>query len=214
MSGHNHDDRQPITPETVDWDEMYRQNEAMWSGQVNGSLAVEVENLSPGRALDVGCGEGADAIWLAERGWDVVAIDISSTAVERGRLEAESRGVAIEWLATDILNSPPEPGSFELVSLHYPAFAAARHDDVVKALTDAVAVEGTLLLVGHAPPSDPEASSFDPSDWVAVGDVADELGDLEHWDVEANETRPRLGAHHHESPHTHDVVLRAKRLTT
>ena len=205
--------RQVIRPNTIDWDEMYRQNEAVWSGQVNGSLAVEVEGLTAGRALDVGCGEGADAIWLAERGWDVVAFEISPTAVDRGRTEAELRGLAIDWRAADVVAPRTELGGFDLVSLQYPAFAAERRAEVVQFLTSAVTPGGTLLLVGHAPHANPEDSSFDRADWVTVEDVAADLDGRQDWLVEAHETRLRPGDHHHASPHTHDVVVRAKRVS-
>ena len=83
--------------------------------------------LTPGRALDIGAGEGADAIWLAERGWDVVAVDISSVALERGRRQAEVVGVAdrITWVHTDVLADDLPAGPFDLVTSHYTHLASA-----------------------------------------------------------------------------------------
>lgn len=203
---HAHDTRQD--PESIDWEEMYRSGDQRWSGHVNGSLVTEVGGLAPGRALDVGCGEGADAIWLAEKGWTVTATDIAPTAVERGATEAAARDLDIDWVATDVLTAPP-PGRFDLVALHYPAFPIGRRADVAKALGERVAPGGVLLVVGHAPPADPESAPFDPSEWVQPDDLAAELD--ANWTVEVHETRPRPGEHHAGSPHSHDVILRARK---
>jgi SAM-dependent methyltransferase len=201
---------EPIRPETMDWDERYRTEDQMWSGHVNGSLAHEVADRTPGRALDVGCGEGADAIWLTEQGWTVTALDIAPTAIERGRTEAERRGLTIEWSAADLLADPPT-GEFDLVSLQYPAFAIGRRDDVTRVLTDALAPGGLLLIVGHAFPEDPSAIPFDPTDWVQPGDVIEALP--AGFTVELHEVRSRPGDHHHHagSPHIEDVVVRIVR---
>ncbi|MEM9466495.1 MAG: class I SAM-dependent methyltransferase [Actinomycetota bacterium] len=207
---HDHDHDGPIRPEDVDWDERYRTEDQVWSGHVNGSLVDEVADHAPGRALDVGCGEGADAIWLAERGWTVTAVDIAPTAIERGRNEATRRELTVDWIAADLLTDPPA-GEFDLVSLQYPAFAIARRDEVTQTLNDALAPGGLLLLVGHAFPEDPDAIPFDPTDWVQPSDVIAALPD--GFEVELDEVRPRPGAHHHHagSPHVEDVVVRIVR---
>ncbi|MEM7094106.1 MAG: class I SAM-dependent methyltransferase [Actinomycetota bacterium] len=197
-----------VTPADVDWEARYQADESLWSGHVNGSLAAEVRGIAPGTALDVGCGEGADAIWLAEHGWTVTGVDISATAVERGRAEATDRGLSIDWRSQDLLERPLED-RFDLVSLHYPAFDIGRLDDVAEVLTAAVAENGVMLLVGHAPPDDPSSIPFDPADWVQPADIAATLDD--QWEVELHETRPRPGDHHHDSPHSHDVIVRARR---
>ena len=199
---HRHD------PQSIDWEEMYQGDDRRWSGHVNGSLVAEVGGLPAGRALDVGCGEGADAIWLAEQGWTVTAVDVAPTAVDRGAAEAAHRGVDIEWVAADLLTDPPN-GQFELVSLHYPAFPIGLRGEVAAALAERVASGGLLLVVGHAPPEDPASIPFDPADWVQPDDLAHELQD--GWIVETHETRPRPGEHHAGSPHSHDVVLRARK---
>ena len=201
-STHDHDAAEP------DWEAMYRDTEQHWSGHVNGSLVVEVDAMPPGRALDVGCGEGADAIWLAERGWQVTAADVAPTAVERGAAEAERRGLRIDWLAGDVLVERPPAGAFDLVAMHYPAFAIERLDDAIAMLTESVAPGGTLLAVGHARPSDPDAVPWSWDDWVQPRDLPGRLGDA--WTIEVHEHRPRVGDHHHGSPHTEDVVVRAR----
>src|ERR1700728_4452372 len=95
-----------------EWNARYSEREgAMWSGRPNGRLRVEVASLTPGRALDVGCGEGADAIWLARSGWTVTAIDISEVAVTRAREAAELAGAVVEWVRGDALQTQFPAGS-------------------------------------------------------------------------------------------------------
>src|SRR4051812_10422059 len=93
--------------QAAEWDARYRErDEAVWSGRPNGRLVADVAGLQPGRALDVGCGEGADAVWLAQRGWAVTAIDISDVAIGRARQAAERAGVTVEWICGDALGTP------------------------------------------------------------------------------------------------------------
>ena len=187
-----------VRPEDMDWDARYRAADQVWSGHVNGSLVDEVIDHAP------------DAIWLAEQGWTVTAIDVAPTAIERGRAEAERRDLAIEWLAADLLADPPA-GPFDLVSLQYLSFPIARARELTEVLTSALAPGGLLLVVGHAPPADPSAIPFDPAEWVQPPDVVAALPD--GFEVTLHETRTRPGDHHHHggSPHTEDVVLRIVR---
>ena len=102
------------------WDGLYGSSERIWSGGVNARLAEVVADLPPGRALDLGCGEGGDAMWLAEHGWRVVATDVSPVALARAEGDAAVRGVAdrIEFLHTDLSEGVP-PGPFDLASAHF-----------------------------------------------------------------------------------------------
>jgi SAM-dependent methyltransferase len=106
-------------------------------------------SLPPGRALDVGCGEGADAIWLARNGWTVTAIDISYVAVIRARETAERAGAAVEWVCGDALHKPLPAGSFDLVSMQYPALPTAAGEAAVRALLGTVRPSGLLLAGCH-----------------------------------------------------------------
>jgi SAM-dependent methyltransferase len=195
-----------------EWDARYARAGRVWSGRPNGSLVAGVEGLEPGSALDVGCGEGADAVWLAERGWHVTALDVSQVALARGRQAAEAAGVDVEWLHAGLVEAGLRPRSFDLVSAHYPALRRTPGDDAVRALIAAVAPGGTLLVVHHADVDREHALArgFDPEEYVASDDVAAALG--EGWDVQVRERRPRDvpesggGSHH-----THDLVLRARR---
>src|SRR5204862_43397 len=121
----------------------------MWSGRPNGRLVAEVAALTAGRALDVGCGEGADAIWLAQRGWTVTAIDISDVAICRA-LEASHRaGASVEWICGDVLRTSFPARSSDLVSMQYPALPKAAGEATVQRLLDTVHPGGLLLAVYH-----------------------------------------------------------------
>lgn len=128
----------------------------MWSGRVNPRLAELAAELPPGRALDLGCGEGADALWLAERGWDVVAVDVSATALRRASEAASARKLAsrITFERHDLNKTFPQ-GMFDLISAQY--FHSPAHldrDSVLRRAADRVNPGGVLLIVDHgaAPP--------------------------------------------------------------
>ncbi|UVO10661.1 class I SAM-dependent methyltransferase [Mycobacterium sp. SVM_VP21] len=134
------------------WDEFYGGDAPVWSGQVNAVLAEITADLAPGRALDLGCGEGADAIWLAEDGWQVVAVDVSANALERASAAAQERQVIsrIRFERHDLSTSFPV-GRFDLVSaqfLHSPV--QLDREEVLRRAAEAVAVGGRLLIVDHA----------------------------------------------------------------
>lgn len=148
------------------WDDRYRESDRMWSGNANAVLVREVQGLAPGRALDLGCGEGADAVWLARQGWQVTATDISGVALGRAAEHAAEAGVAerVEWQRHDFAESFPE-GEFDLVSacfLHsYGDFPRAR---ILRTAARAVAPGGVLLIAGHA-----GGPSWDPDKHAEIG---------------------------------------------
>src|SRR5688500_9696836 len=123
--------------QAAEWDARYGERDgAMWSGRPNGRLVAEVADLTPGRALDVGCGEGADGIWLAQRGWAVTAVDVSDVAIRRARTAADAAGVSVAWLSSDVLRTPLPAGTCDLVSLQYPALPKAAGEPALRALLD------------------------------------------------------------------------------
>lgn len=197
----------------AEWDARYGEREGgMWSGQPNGRLVAEVAGLSPGRALDVGCGEGADAIWLARRAWTVTAIDISEVAIGRAREAGELAGVTVEWLAGDVLEMPFPARSFDLVSLQYPALPKAAGEQAVRRLLDTVRPSGLVLAVYHDLDDEHcehmKSQGVDPADYFGADDVALLLGD--DFTVELHEVEPRIDPPPGTS-HIADVVLRARR---
>ena len=201
------------TAAQVEWDRRYSEQEQLWSGRPNGSLVAEVAGLLPGRVLDVGCGEGADAIWLAGNGWDVTALEVSGVALERAAVHARDAGVAIRWVHAGLAEAMLPPASFDLVAAHYPVLPRTSDSAAERALLGAVVPGGVLLVVHHAGMETREQhdGGFDPADYVWPSMVAALL--LDDWEIEINEQRPRVvpdggaGAHHHD-----DVVLRARRL--
>ncbi|MCE7082274.1 cyclopropane-fatty-acyl-phospholipid synthase family protein [Streptomyces sp. ST2-7A] len=135
-----------------EWDDLYRENERKWSGKPNAALVREFPEPGPGTALDLGCGEGADAIWLARGGRRVTAVDVSRVALERGAAHAEEEGVAdrIEWRWHDLAETFPE-GTWDLVSSHFlHSWTELPRERILRRAVDAVAPGGTLLIVGHA----------------------------------------------------------------
>jgi len=203
--------------DAADWEQRY-DGGTMWSANPNGTLVAEAGPLQPGRALDVGAGEGADALWLAEHGWEVTASDISGNALARLADEAHRRGLDVRRLRADA-NGPAAFGAetYDLVSLQYGSFHRTPDRRGLHNLLDAVAPGGTLLVVGHdlAPLREPvdvatQTRIFDPEAYVGVDEVAAALADDGGWHVDVHETRPRpAGAA--STHHVHDVVLRATR---
>ncbi|GFG55164.1 class I SAM-dependent methyltransferase [Mycolicibacterium agri] len=164
------------------WEKRYQENDRVWSGQVNVQFAEVAGDLPPGRALDLGCGEGADAVWLAERGWEVVAVDISDTALTRGAEAAKSRGVAdrIDFRQLDLSERFPE-GTYDLISAQF--LHSTVYLDRSKILAEAakaVRPGGVLVIVDHGSPP-PWASKLDhvhdfpsPEEVVAGLNLSDE----------------------------------------
>ncbi|GGQ12929.1 class I SAM-dependent methyltransferase [Streptomyces mutabilis] len=139
-------------PASEFWEARYRDTDRVWSGRPNDLLVREASDLTPGAALDLGCGEGADAVWLASRGWRVTGVDISGTALERAAVHAADAGVGdrVVWERHELGRSFPG-GSFDLVSAQFlqsPVELDQRA--VLRDAARAVADGGTLLLVLHA----------------------------------------------------------------
>jgi len=199
------------------WEDRYRSSEALWSGNPNPQLVTSAAGLTPGAALDVGCGEGADAIWLAGGGWRVTAIDISTVALERGA--AHARQVSIEaaehitWLHVDLTTWVPPASTFDLVSAQFMQPPVDQREALHRRLAASVSPGGHLLVVGHHPtdlqttvPRPPVAELFfTPADVVAILDP-------ERWDVVVSEARARQTLDPDGRMTTiHDTVVLARR---
>ncbi|WP_214416210.1 FAD-dependent oxidoreductase [Sphaerisporangium fuscum] len=203
--------------EEAGWEERYQARPAIWSGSPNPQLVAEAAALTPGRALDVGCGEGADTVWLAERGWQVTAVDISRTALRRAAAHAEAAGspVAgrIEWTHADLRERPPAEGAYDLVSSNFMHLPGKPRRELFARLAAAVAPGGTLLIVGHHP-SDLRTSAHRmhfPDMMYTAEEVASAL-DPATWEIVSADTRPRTVVDPEGRETTiHDAVLVARR---
>jgi SAM-dependent methyltransferase len=131
------------------WDEQYARPGLVWSAEPNQFVVQELAGLPPGRALDLGAGEGRNAIWLAERGWQVTAVDFSAVALAKAAKLAGARGVAVTWAEADLLAYRPAAEAYDLVLLAYVHLVAGEFQALLKAAASALAPAGTLLVVGH-----------------------------------------------------------------
>jgi SAM-dependent methyltransferase len=132
------------------WDARYAAApDLVWSREPNRFVVEELAGLSPGRAVDIAAGEGRNALWLAERGWRVTAVDFSGVAIDRGRRLAAEHGLTVEWLVADLTGYVPPEDCFDLVLLAYLQLLSDRMARVLGKAAAALAPGGTLLLVGH-----------------------------------------------------------------
>jgi SAM-dependent methyltransferase len=131
-----------------EWDRKYAEG-LVWSVEPNRFLVAEAEGLEPGRALDLACGEGRNAVWLAALGWDVTAVDFSEVAIARSRERAAREGLEVDFTCADLLDYRPEPQAFDLVLVFYLQIPAGERRVVLARAAGAVAPGGTFLLVGH-----------------------------------------------------------------
>jgi SAM-dependent methyltransferase len=208
----------PASPEDF-WDARYGASEQVWSGRPNAVLVREAGELKPGRALDLGCGEGADAIWLARQGWSVVAVDVSRVALERAGGHAREAGVAdrVHWQRHDLAESFPS-GSFDLVSAHFlhaPAEVELPRERILRSAAAAVCPGGVLLVVGHAGPP-PGAPHAHPGLHLPTPAEVYESLELrsEAWELLASEEHERTVTDPEGRPVTHtDNMLKLRRLS-
>jgi SAM-dependent methyltransferase len=199
------------------WDERYLSHTTLWSGNPNRHLVAETEKLTPGTALDVAAGEGADAIWLAGRGWQVTAVDISTVALERAAGYAAKAGAdiagRISWCHQDLINWEPAQGQYDLISAQYLHLPRGPREVLFDHLAGAVASGGTLLIVGHHP-SDMETTMPRPKmpELFFTGDeIADRL-DPGQWEIVTNAAAEHTAADPEGRAVTiHDTVFRARR---
>lgn len=160
------------------WDERYGAAELVWSAGPNQFLVSELEGAVPGRALDLACGEGRNAIWLAEQGWEVTGVDFSAVGLAKAARIAEGRGVRVRWVEADVTSWEPPPGAFDLVAVFYLQLAAGPRRVALARAAAALAPGGTLLVVAH------DADNLvrgvgGPQDPTVLYDVDEVVGELE-----------------------------------
>lgn len=187
--------------EALEWDARYASERQLWSGRVNALLKQEIEDMKPGTVLDVGAGEGADAIWLAQQGWQVSAVDISRVAIDRAAVAAHKASVNVRWIVTDVREVG---GEYDLVSAFYPVIQ--KNSDLFKHLCSLVKPGGTLLFVHHMPcPDKPRGHGPNFSKVMSAREVLENLSP--EWTVEKYEAIQR-GA---QSRHSYDELVRARK---
>ena len=216
MTEHQHPDGPGEGTAAQLWDERYSSRPRVWSGQPNPQLLAEAAGLRPGRALDLGCGEGADAIWLAARGWNVTAVDVSAVALERAAAHARESGQTgnIEWVRQDLAAWVPER-QYELVSAQFLHSTLMPWQAALRLAAAAVRTGGTLLVVGHHPEGlPPWGNHHSPGTFFTAEDVVRELGiDAPEWRADVVESRRRTMTGPDGGPaEIADAVLRATRL--
>ena len=195
------------------WDQKYAGHTRVWSGRPNQRLVELAADLPPGTALDVGCGEGADLVWLAERGWRVTGADVSAVALERARKHAGEAGLAdrASWLHVDLVAGATALPSADLVTAMFLHVPEAGFDRVYTAIAAAVRPGGTLLVCGHHPAereSDLRSPHlghllFPPERVTSVLDSG--------WQIEVAEARTREVVKDGASAVATDTVVLAKR---
>ena len=212
MHEHEHEHEQSPSGNGHDlasWEERYREAAALWSGQVNPPLIAEAGKLPPGRALDVGCGEGGDVLWLASRGWQVTGLDWSQVALDRAAEHAAAADLSARttWVRGDVDVWHPPTGAFDLVTAHFLHPTRPQRGPLLARLAAAVAPGGPLLWVGH-PYDEQRAAAWGADRFASAGEVAADL-DPAAFEVLVATQRARAGSadsHHHA-----DEVLRARR---
>jgi SAM-dependent methyltransferase len=200
---HQHHHGPPSTFDETDvfdaafWDARYAGAAAIWSGKPNPQLVAEAAKLTPTTALDVGCGEGADAVWLAARGWQVTALDISRVALERAVSHARTTGVEIAaritWHQADLTEGVTLTGTYGLVSAQFMHLPQPQRDDLHRSLAALVADGGTLRIVGHHPSDLDTAAHLRPHrpDLLFTPDEIVALLDPGSWQIVTAEARLR-----------------------
>lgn len=162
------------------WDERYSQRDSVWSGRVNPTLVEFAQGLRPGTAVDLACGEGGDAIWLAQQGWTVTAVDFSAAGVHRARRHAEDAGVAgrIDWVVADVASWRPDTG-FDLVAMHFlhtPDIGV--RDAAIRTAWASTGPGGTCLVVSHHPENATRGTAGGPPDPAVLYGVDEALAAL------------------------------------
>ena len=121
----------------------------MWSATPNQFLVAEISGMGPGRAVDLACGEGRNAVWMAQQGWKVTGVDFSPVGLAKGRKLAVDRGVDVTWVESPVEDWVPSSEGFDLVVVFYLQLPQPSRSDALHVAASAVAPGGTLLVMAH-----------------------------------------------------------------
>jgi len=163
------------------WDERYATDELIWKADPNRFLVEQADGLEPGRALDVACGEGRNAVWLASKGWRVTGVDFSHAGLAKAERLAAERGVEVTWVEDDVVVWRPPPASFDLVIVMYLHMVAGQRRQVLANAASALAPGGTVLVVGHDVSNlrDGTGGPQDPAILFSPEDIVEDLAGLQ-----------------------------------
>lgn len=192
------------------WDERYSASELVWSAAPNQFVVAELADLKPGRALDVACGEGRNALWLADRGWHVTAVDFSRAGLDKGRaIQARLEGgsdLNIAWVRADVLEHDFGSGGFDLAVVAYLQVTEDERRTVVRRTFESLAEGGTFFLVAHDSTNLSEGTGG-PQDPAVLCTAEDVLADLDgrSFDVQRAERVARTVVASGEPSHQHAV---------
>jgi SAM-dependent methyltransferase len=193
------------------WNRRYEGKELFWTAEPNRFLAAQAAGLTPGRALDVGAGEGRNAVWLAEQGWEVTAVDFAEVGLAKGEELAARRGVRVEWVQADLRDYEPPAGVFDLVVVVYIHLPAEQRRAMHAAAASALAPGGVLLVLGHDS-SNIEHGYGGPQDPTILFTAEEVAADLPGLEIERAEPVIRRVETPEGEVEAIDAFVRARRL--
>lgn len=163
--------------DAADWNARYDTSELIWKGEPNRFLPPEVEGMVVGTAVDLACGEGRNAVWLAQQGWTVTGVDFSDVGIDKARRLALDNDVDVTWVVADATTWAPPTEGFDLVAVFYLQLPAADRCAALRTAARALAVGGTLVLVGHdlLNLTEGHGGPQDPAVLLTAEDILDDL---------------------------------------
>lgn len=191
------------------WNERYSGQELVWGAEPNQFVEQELSGVEPGAVLDLACGEGRNAIWLAAAGWRVTAVDFSDVAIARGRELARARGVEVAFIEADVTEWQPQPRAVDAVIVSYLQVPSADRRRVWALVAAALVPGGRLFAVGHALRNRTEGSGG-PQDPAVLWDPPELASELEQAGIEVVSTEERTRPAAETERDAIDVVLRGR----
>ncbi len=196
--------------DSTGWDRRYAGSELIWTAEPNRFLVAEARGLTAGRALDLACGEGRNAVWLAQHGWQVTGVDFSQVGLDKAARLAQQRSVPVQWLLTDLVDYVPPPAAFDLVAILYLHVDGATMRGILRRAAAALSPGGTLLVVGHDPTNIRDGYGGPQNPAILM--TPDELAEtVPHLDVQRAERVRRPVASAGDDVYAIDALVRAVR---
>lgn len=195
------------------WDHRYDGEELIFTVDPSRFLGPELAGLAPGRALDLGCGEGRNALWLAEQGWAVTGVDFSSVGIAKADRLARQRGLAVDWVVADLRSFQPPASSFDLVIQFFVHFPALERRALLRRAVDALRPGGVILVVGYHVDHLDEGSGGGPQDPALLFTLEGLVTDLPELCFDrVDRLRVPCGIKEDGTPlHAVNVIVRARR---